>query len=333
MLFGAVTVIVVIASADPRDGSTEAMERALRSAVGERASVVVKVARDGEAEETSPPPRSDASSVVGVITWSDHHRRATLRFTTNGRASDRELRFDASDAPAERGRTIGFAVASMVPEEEAAHEAKAAPTPAPATPPTTTTAISLPPPSATMPLAAESPTARRRDPTSTFALDLSASGAVGIDGYGGGFGGVLAGRIPIGHGFAIRIGLSARLGEVSPAQATSRAYAAAGGIAWQTWPSASRAFGVGARVDALLLRHEMVHFSADDPDNVSRSRFLPGIDLLLEGALRLADHAALVVAFGPEIAFGTTNIVVRGGEVGVVPPLRLCAEGGVRVSF
>jgi len=331
MLFGAVTVIVVIASADPRDGSTEAMDRALRSAVGERASVVVKVAREGEAEEPSPPPRSDASSVVGVITWSDHHRRATLRFTTNGRASDRELRFDASDAPAERGRTIGFAVASMVPEDDATHEPAAKPATAPPTP--TTPPVALPPRASTTPFAAESPSAPRRDPTTTFALDLSASGAVGIEGYGGGFGGVLAGRIPVGHGFAIRLGLSARLGEVSPAQATSRAYAAAGGIAWQTWPSASRAFGVGARVDALLLRQEMVHFSADDPDDVSRSRLLPGIDILLEGALRLADHAALVLAFGPEIAFGTTNIVVRGGEVGVVPPLRLCAEGGVRVSF
>lgn len=325
MLFGAVTVIVVISSADPRDGSTEAMERALRSAVGDRAIVVVRAARDEDAEE----PQAGAGAVVGVVTWSDHHRRATLHFQSNGRATDRELRFDASDAPAERGRTIGFAVASMVPEDETPREIP--PKPSAPTPPLALAIPTAAPASSAS--AAESPRTPPRDPTTTFAIDLSAVGAVGVGGYGGGMGGTLAARIPIGRGFAARVGLSARLGEVSPAQATSRAYSAAAGIAWQLWPTSSRSFGVGVRADVLLLRHEMVHFSADDPDDVSRSRFLPGLDLLLEGGLRLADHAALVVALGPEIALGRTTIVVRGTEVGVVPPLRLCAEGGVRVSF
>lgn len=323
MLFGAVTVIVVVAAADPRDGSTEALERALRSAVGDRAVVVVKTAREGEPDDGSSAT-NEPGAVVGVVTWSDHHRRATLRFESNGRSTDRELRFDASDAPAERGRTIGFAVASMVPEEESRPTPPKPPAPIDAAAPTPI----VPPPAA-----AEAPRAPPRDPATAFAIDLTAAGAVGVSGFGGGMGGALAGRIPIGRGFAVRLALSARLGEISPAQATSRAYAAAGGIAWQIWPTASRSFGLGARADLLLMRHEVVHFSADDPDDVHRSRFLPGVDVLLEGGIRLADHASLVAAFGPEIALGRTNIVVRGAEVGVVPPLRLCAEGGVRVSF
>jgi hypothetical protein len=326
MLFGAVTVIVVVAAADPRDGSTEALERALRSAVGDRAVVVVKTAREGDPEDGANGT-TEPGAVVGVVTWSDHHRRATLRFQSNGRATDRELRFDASDAPAERGRTIGFAVASMVPEDESRPTPpKPPPVPIEAGPPATPTPTPTPAP-------AEAPSAPPRDPSKTFALDLTASGAVGIAGFAGGMGGALAGRIPLGRGFAARIGLSARLGEISPAQATSRAYAVAGGLAWQVWPTASRSFGLGVRTDLLLMRHEVVHFSSDDPENVSRSRFLPGVDVLLEGGIRLADHASVVVAFGPEIALGRTNIVVRGAEVGVVPPLRLCAEGGVRVSF
>ncbi|MBS2019569.1 MAG: hypothetical protein JST00_42300 [Deltaproteobacteria bacterium] len=323
MLLGAVTVIVVVSAADPRDGSTEAMERALRSAVGERATVTIKVAREGgEGDEVAS---AEPGAVVGVVTWHDRQRRATLHFQAGGRASDRELRFDASDAPTERGRTIGFAVASMVPEEEVER-----PSAKPKPEPTIAPAPLAPPPAATP---AEAPSSPPRDPTTAFAIDLAASGAVGVQGYGGGMGGSLAVRVPLGSGFALRFSLAARVGEISPAQATSRAYAGAAGIAWQAWPSSSRTFGIGARADVLLLRHEVVHFSSDDPADTARARFMPGLDLLLEGGIRLADHAAVILAAGPEIALGTTKIMVRGAEVGVVPPLRLCAEGGVRVSF
>lgn len=326
MLFGVVNVIVVIAAADPRDGSSEALERALRSAVGDRAIVVVKSARDGDSDDPANVT-ADANTVVGVVTWTDHQRRATLRFVhPNGRRSDRELRFDASDVPSERGRTIGFAVASMVPEDEAE---PTPPRPAPAPPPLLVPASAPGAPASSV----EAPRVPPRDPSAVFALDLTTAGAVGVGGNGGGFGGALAGRIPLGRGFATRLALTARFGEIPQAQATSHAYTASAGLAWQVWPSTSKSFGIGGRVDFLVMRHEVVHLSADDPAAVSRSRFVPGVDVLVEGGIRLFDHAAVVLAAGPEIALGRTNIVVAGREVGVVPPVRLCVEAGVRVSF
>jgi hypothetical protein len=36
---------------------------------------------------------------------------------------------------------------------------------------------------------------------------------------------------------------------------------------------------------------------------------------------------------GPEIALGTTEIVVAGNRATTLPPVRLCMETGVRVSF
>ncbi len=331
MIWGAVTVIVVIAAGDPKDGSTEAIERALRAAVDERVVVVVRAAREGEADDPSRISGGDPKeTLAGAITWGDRQRRVVLRFVQpNGRSSERELRFDATDAASERGRTVGFAVASMLPDD--ARAATSTPPSHPAPPPPSSSAVLEPRAPRGSSAAAEPPPTPPRDPRTVFALDLAASAAVGLGGYGGGVGGGLAGRIPLGAGFAARLGVSARLGEVAPAQATSRAFLGAAGLSWQTILGSR--WGLGARADFLVMRQEISHLSADDPDPVSRARFVPGGGAFAEASARLIDHAWVILAIGPEIAFGKTTVVVAGREVGAVPPVRLAGETGVRVSF
>jgi hypothetical protein len=127
--------------------------------------------------------------------------------------------------------------------------------------------------------------------------------------------------------------MSLRAGEVAPAQATSRVIVGGAGLAWQPWLDAPHRWAVGARIDALVVHHDLGHLSADDPDVAHLSRFLPGLDLAVEGAFRFSDRAAFVVAAGTEIALGTTEVRVHDRLVASLPPARLLGELGLRVSF
>lgn len=139
-------VIVFVAAGGAADATTRAMERAAQDALGLEAHVDV--------HETGTVPsdldvlvseqKAHAAAVV-ELTWAEQGRQARLRVhvARSGRWISRSIGFVPSDADAERGRTIGFAVASMLPgtaEEPTPHAPEpsppeasaAAPPPAPA---------------------------------------------------------------------------------------------------------------------------------------------------------------------------------------------------------
>jgi hypothetical protein len=320
---GAIRVLVVLAAETAEDDTTvPALDRALRASFGGEAAISVEHARsagDGVLEEEA---RSREATLLCVVAWSDGLRRATLHFyrPRERRWSDREIRFDPNDAGAERGRTLGFAIASIVPDGaiRPADEAPAVPPPSPP------------------------PRERPSHPSvggpsfSTYArpaLELTGNATVAIGGSGGGFGGGLAARFGLSRAIAVRVGLGARVAELHAAQATSRNYAGSVGIAWSRPLTAAGRVRVGGRVDACIFAQQVVHLSSDDPAPDGRVRVLPGAVAAVEGAWQLADQAALVAAFGPEIAFGGTDVVVRGRQVAELVPVRLFGEAGLRVSF
>ena len=122
--------------ADPADGSTQAMEQALRGALGRDVQVAVRSASEGASDESLVATASNEhAALLVVIAWSERPRRATLRVVkpADGRWTDREIRFDSADVATERGRTVGFALASMVPDDALAPpDRPSAPAPAPA---------------------------------------------------------------------------------------------------------------------------------------------------------------------------------------------------------
>ena len=340
MLPAAVSVIVILASGDPGDGSTRAIEQSLHSALGSDAMVTVRTTPPADVSDAalSASATSEHATLVGVVSWAERQRRVTIHFLTPpaDRWTDREIRFDAADAPTERGRTVGFALASMVSDEalgasdRARHDAAVPAAPPPAPPaPVATVAPSITPGGA----ARESDGSPPRPRATRLALDASAVGMSGVGGYAGGFGGVLGFRVVLAGPVSMRVGLGARVGEVEPAQATSRVYTGALGLAWQPWLDSDHRWSAGARLDALVLRHELVHFSDDDPQPAHLARFMPGADAALEGSYRLADYASLIAAGGAEIAFGETDVYLHGNQVASVAPVRLFVETGLRVTF
>src|SRR5438105_1789744 len=125
MSAAALTLLVLVASGDGgRDAGglvATSMARAVREALGEGAQVIVREApRLPSDDDAIALARELQAGAVIELVWRDpEHRRATLHFHADGGASrwtDREVGFDATDADAERGRMIGFALASMLPE-------------------------------------------------------------------------------------------------------------------------------------------------------------------------------------------------------------------------
>ena len=123
MLLAAISVLVVVASGDPADGSTQAMEQALRGALGRDVQVAVRSSAEGASDESLvATANSEHAALLVVVAWSERQRRATLRIVKPRRRDAGPIARSASTPPTsatERGRTVGFALASMVPDDAA----------------------------------------------------------------------------------------------------------------------------------------------------------------------------------------------------------------------
>ncbi|MDP9149257.1 MAG: hypothetical protein M3O36_04855, partial [Myxococcota bacterium] len=112
-------VIVFVAAGGAADATTHAMERATHDALGLEAHVEVHETEivPSDLDVLITEQRAHAAAVV-ELTWAEQGRQARLRVhvAQSGRWISRSIGFLPSDADAERGRTIGFAVASMLPD-------------------------------------------------------------------------------------------------------------------------------------------------------------------------------------------------------------------------
>src|ERR1019366_5720802 len=147
---GVLTLIIFVASGDSDDSTSRSMLRATRSALGAQSHVELRGARDpasvAQALEGGGPAPADA---VVEVTWTESgHRQATLRVhvSRSDRWVDRSIGFHASDVDAERGRTIGFAVASMIPEASGGPASDAEPPLPPVVSPPVPPSMPPPPP-------------------------------------------------------------------------------------------------------------------------------------------------------------------------------------------
>src|SRR5258707_12814606 len=123
-----VTLVILLAAGEAASPTASAMAQGARDAF---AGTVAEVREtpgaptDADALAAEGASRPDA---VAELVWRDpDHRHATLRvhLRQNHRWIERSFTFAASDPAPERGRTLGFAVASILPEVAAAAPATA----------------------------------------------------------------------------------------------------------------------------------------------------------------------------------------------------------------
>ncbi|MFO0671608.1 MAG: hypothetical protein U0235_18595 [Polyangiaceae bacterium] len=315
---GAIVLVVLIAGRDD-PASTDAAIRAARTALPPETSIVLQRVdappSDDEAVQVEKRERAQAVAVITVTDPGGRRVRLHVHRAEDRRWIDRDIAFESVDQPAERGRTLGFAMASMMPESFQSAPPPPPPAPPPETPP--------PPPDRV-----ERPTTPRRAPVA--ALDAAALGAIGIAGYAGGLGARGGAAWLLSPRVALRVDGTIRTAEVAPAQVSSLVVTAGPGISIDAVPA--EPVGLGIRVSALAIFHAHSHLS-DESEPVRRSRWLPGASAALEGSLALSEGAALLLSGGSEIAFGSTQIIVQGREIGVIPPVRLFSDLGIRVRF
>ncbi len=303
-------LIVLVSPADAEASGTAATVAALARALGPRAVIELRTAPDPVAEAARPSPRPEATV---VLHWEQDGRRAHLKVRPQPSAEwlERDLGFDAHDLVAERGRAVGLAIASMLPELPEAPPLPAASTrthPAP-------------------------PRGPRPQPAPLGEVQLRVQLGLAPGGLGGGVGGALEGQLYLGPLVGLHATFGLRGADAPAVEGTESHLRAGGGLAvrWRV----ARAFELGAALDLLVLRDSVGHFSIDGDDltPVSQARALPGLRGDLRAAWFFTGNAAVGLSLGAEGAFGETAVFLERKQVTSVVPLRLLLEPGLSVRF
>jgi hypothetical protein len=306
-----ITLLVAAGQGDAAD--TGAMLQALVEALGDVRAAAREVEGPLGDEAMLAAERDTASDVVAAVTWAGPAKleaRVRLHVRASDRWVERGLTFAASDDLRERGRTLGFTMASMLPDRAPPPRAAQPPPAAIATPP----APPAPPP--------------------RLALDLMVMGSLGLGGNADALGGAFAVRRALAPWLSVRGELMGRTGVVQAAEATSLALHLAAGVAVSPLGNpATRRAGLEVRADLAVLYESLGHLSPDDIDRDRQARLVPGGDLVIEGSVRVLGSAAVVLGVGAEVAFGRTDVFVHERKVAELPPLRLVSSLGLRHYF
>jgi hypothetical protein len=308
----------------------EAVVRVLGSETRIRTELAISDPADAEVA-------NGASDVDGVVelSFSPNGDKARLHcyVAHEQRWLDREISFGASRGSMrseinERGRLLGFAVATMYAgdtnDTEREPENIAPPTPAPAA--STVPASPKPTPSR------DEPAPTRPGPQASYVAEFAAVASSGLNGTASGLGASAGFRFALTGPVWARLFVAGRSGDIPEAQASTRTALMGGGLALALLPQSSR-FELGARFDAFASYFDVTHLSEDDVAPDRRSRWQVGADLLAEGGFRFTPAIGALVGIGVEGIFGETAIYTHHARVAVVPPLRATAELGFRTRF
>lgn len=319
---------ILVSTSELQAPATSALQRAAQEVLGSDSEVRVRgyAAPPDDAELSEEGQRADA---VAEVIWVDQsHQRALVHLYLQGshRFVNRELAFDERDEQRERGRMLGFAIASMLPGAEKSEQ--------PEVIPESPYHIEI----EDRPPAPDRPRQPITHPMSSIHTVGAVDGtglstiAAGIRGIGLGVG--IAGRWYFRRSLSLRLATGIRYGDSEVAQAHSSHFFAGLGLAFQfTSPDSNSRFVFGGRADALLsvttLRRSRV--AGEFPE--SQTRVQPATDLLVEGAWYFLDSTALLAAAGGELRIGHADVVVGGREITDINPLRGVAEFGIRARF
>jgi hypothetical protein len=332
-------LLVFVASAEVDTDAAATLSEAASQALGAGARVAVKRYQDAPPTDAdlASAARAQGAGAAARVIWSDSGAaRASIDvyLVRQDVTIHRDMVFLPQDRPAERARAIGLVLASvlMAEETERARAEPDAPMPADANAAAGGAGAS----DRESPVSAA--TSNGGDPKvapGRWALEAFADGGLGLGGAGEGLGGGVAGRRYGPAGWGARLGAHARAGSVASAQASSLAVGlSAGGFRSLLRAGPARAsWDLAVRAEVLLLYEALTHFSDDDPVPVRRGRFLPGGAALLEAQWQISPAAALHLATGFELAFGSTRVVVRGLQVAEIAPMRGVIEVGFRARF
>ena len=301
-----VVLAIVVATQNVDDQATESMRTTAAEALGSEDAVEVREVDDTSDAETLRIERLVHAQTAAQILWLDEaHTRARVRVhvADKNEWTERTIVFAVVDTAIERGRALGFAVTSMLPEETLAAN----------------------------PYRTKRPDAPK--PELRTGVRVVAMGSTGLGGTAGGYGGSLSGEFFVTPAVAVRLGFGGRQGAVPALNGDDQAtYAAVGVTFWPLRASPEGRFAIGVRADGLALHHT-VTANRIDATNSEASTWIPGFDLLGEIALRVSASLDVLTSLGIESALGPVRLHLNGVTVDTIPVLRGVGEVGIRLSF
>jgi hypothetical protein len=315
-----------------------ALEQAARRVLGAEARIRTEIVSADPPDEESAKKGRDGAGVVELSFAPDGSKaRLHCYLSREQRWFDREIGFGESRGSSrsetnERGRLLGFAVATMFSEGTDTDMAPAPPPEPPAlAAPTAIRATDKRPASSAVAKtsAAQPPTAVSKLPSS---IEFAGIASSGVNGTAAGLGASAGLRIGLIGPLWSRLFVAGRTGNIPEAQASTRTALMGGGLALVLLPEAAR-FELGARVDIVASYFDASHLSEDDIEPDRRSRWQVGADLIAEAGARVSGATGVIIGFGVEGMLGKTEIYTHGNRVAVVAPVRAVAELGFRTRF
>ena len=284
------------------------------------------------------------SAAIALITWTDSgHQRARLRvYSQTTRAwTARDLDFAARDPAEEKGRAIGFNLASMLPEgvpfakrslAPAAPPAPSAPTTPPA--PRVATLDTAPAPVAkTAPVPPNAATPRPWPPW-TLSIDAAAQGVVAVSGEGTSVGGALGGQYRLDEHLSLSLGAALRIGHIEALEARLVTVDFGPGVAWRSGDlDAGRRWGLQLQLGAFARLQSLRRTSAGSQPRESHGRFVPGAGIGVELTYALTRDIALLANIRVNAVLGQTDVFLRDREVAAFAPIELGLGLGARTYF
>lgn len=318
-----------IAASQVAAPSTGALSEAAREMLGADARVRTEPFPDGHPEAAAPPAPGEESA---LLSWdSPRHEHARVRIC---RAADdcleRWVAFEPGDPEVERGRTLGFLIASVVLNQSA---------PAPPKP----EAPPKPPASAPPPVRPSQPSTAPSEPAPREPVhvplprrfprgELTAAAAVSGPGDATTLGASLGGDYAASP--RLRVGLAGelRFGELSDAQASSGVASILVRASYVLAEPGSNTW-LGVSGGAGMYSLSASHFSPDDRRPDRQSRFLFGGTLGGIGGVDFNATSALYLELSAEILSGKTTVFVHGEPRASWPVAGPLARIGLRAAF
>jgi hypothetical protein len=302
-----VVLVLWVVASDVASPTTTGASAAVRDVLGEDRTVQVRTLDESGAMQAAGH-RLPAGASVARLTWSDtEHRHAhlTCYLPRSQRWVSRDVVFTAEDPETERGRTLGFLVASMLLDEGGAPKprmrAASAPAPGGEYVQATTMAMS----------AAAS---------AAFSGDVTGLGAWMSAEY------LLVPRIGVG------VAGDLRFGSIPALQATTQTASLTATSSLELYRP-TQATWLGVRAAAGAMRIAVSRLSEDDPTPETHARWAPLVEVAGRAAFGFVRHAGVFAELGLDTTLTRRTVPVEDSGPARFPVLFPVVRLGVGASF
>ncbi len=302
-------LVILIAASELSSPATTGLLYATRETLG--SSTILRIETFSATTEAPLPTQPDINLAYVSVTWQGaRHERARILGRQPGAKEEAEriLIFGPADPEEERGRSVGFVIASLFAGFNNSSATMRAQPPEPPRP------VRL----------ALTPTEHR------FAFSLAAVGAYpqGASSFGAYFDATRE----VSRIFNIGLYFDARFGAIQSAQASTRwlSLGAVGGLHVLSLSSRVRLSSV-IHVGARQL--SVTHLSEDDIAPDEKTAYLALGSLALRVSMDLAQSAAIYADAGAEAQSGRARVNVHGGTAATIPMVFGTVGIGVTARF